>query len=483
MKKQESLKLRGEIDNLIRSRDLKQAKSLIQSVSIKDIEPDERFHFASLARRLQLVNLSLKFLWQNVSENHICHQQDLKEYANSLRKAGLYSEALRVLSRCPKSGEFLLVEAFCYMSQWNYRKAHDILETISLQELGEPEQWVWKVNKAACLVEIGQADQAKEIIDGLFTAGIKSINYNLYLNCLELLGQVYFRKKEFLKAQGILRLALDNIKAKTDHTYLFVEMWLLTTEMALGHLRTCDSRLAIFKNKARLLGHWETLRHLDFNIASLTQDEALFNKVYFGTPHEAFKRKVLESGFNLRSNYVWQDGRRKFEEIKITDMFQPGFNQIAFGLTVHRLWMLMSSDFYRPWSSTRIFDTLFPNENYNPFTSKKRVQQLVKKLREALCESGIEFEMKSTKKGYRLRPLHLDAYKIYDKMVFTDQEEFVLHILKTQTCQSSFKKADLQAVIPLSQDQWYRLLKKLESQQAIETTGEGKGKVYHLKAS
>ena len=483
MNKQHSLSLRTEINRLIETRNLSRAKELLNNIRIEDVSREDRHFFSALCRRINMNQLAMEFVWDNIFEAKQFSAGDVEEYANSLRKAGMQRQALRMLGTIPKTQSVVMAQAFCHITQWKYQDGLQcLLHAKDLQ--GNSPSDIISINLASCYTALNMFVPALELLESMLRSGIQTRNTNFYVNCLELQGQCLTRKGDYKNAKLVLEEAKATALAKgeMDQNALLIEKWLFINDLAGNTLDANSPRISELKKQVRAVGHWESLRHIDYCLALKRGDSDLYKNVYFGTP---FKTVFLDS-INLGTpppvgkNFLWKDARHQESDAMLLDLYRPDLPKVPLGMTSHRLLLLLASDFYRPWSVGQLFDNLFPDEFFNPFSSKKRVQKLVKSIREALQKSFNEHELVATDYGYRLRPLHRVVFLCYPQMVFSSQEEFILSGLRHYAKSDELKIRDLNEIFFLSDDQWFRVLKKMTDAELITSRGQGKGKTYNI---
>ncbi|MCB0377264.1 MAG: hypothetical protein KDD33_02110 [Bdellovibrionales bacterium] len=464
------IELRQDIDKLIVSFEVKKAQSLLKAMDIKSIPKKMRADFAALARRAGSYRLALRILNSNVYGADEASAEDTIEYASSLRRLGLINQALNLLKRVEHYPTSFLHQAFCHMHLWDYKSSQDcFIEFLSRDETKPYDQLIAKVNLISCFVENSEYQKAELLLQKVKMECIET-SPHLLLNCLETEGQMLIRQGKMSQAIEVLQNAYDACHGEDVETTLFIEKWLLVAKCASGHIEEIDPRIGEFKKRIRSFGHWETLRDFEWQIAKIFNNRSLLNYVYFGTPFASFRSYILNhlGVERLPGSFIWMDGRSQ-DSIDINiDLHKVEDVPLPFGMGVHRLWMLLASDFYRPWSIGRIFNSLFPDELYDPSTSPKKVYRLIEKLQEAIEKNDIKIEMRTTPHGYRLRPKPGCIFYVHETMEFASQEHFLLYLLKKNGFSNQISVKELQEVIPLSQHQWYRALKKMEEADLIK---------------
>ena len=156
------------------------------------------------------------------------------------------------------------------------------------------------------------------------------------------------------------------------------------------------------KTEAVKSGDYETGRDLDLYEAYIKKDLMLFKKIYFGTQYASYrlKMKVLFKIKNVvkhENKFIFQTS----EDNKIpVEIFQP----MGLSLTPMSklLLKIIFTDFYRPIHLGEVFRQLYPNEFFNPNSSKDRLYRVFLKLKKEVikCEAPIDIFWKNNQIGW-----------------------------------------------------------------------------------
>jgi tetratricopeptide (TPR) repeat protein len=477
------LELIQQIESLIRSFDLKAATTLIESIPSDSIQDKHIPKMASLAKRLNLPELGMKILWPKIYEQTSPGPDVVLEYASCLRKAGLCRQAFLWLRKLPKNDVTLRELALAHMPLWEYAEAYEILTDILSRSTPEtsPDYGVIKLNLSSCCIFLEKPEEALGHLDEIIANkgfGNKLIHQNameMRARCLSLQGRPT-EALEYLKGvlpgqEGVLNLP-----------QLFVKKWQFQAKLATDPSWNYHEEMFAVQTMARKLGHWETLRDLDYQVADLTGNQELLTKVYFGTPFDSYKSRLVKrmGSLTLPNFYIWKSVKHG-PETRVLDSFLEVGMKLGLGQTEHRLFLLLLSDQYRPFSVEKLFDELHREDLYDPFSSKNRMHTLIKSLRKQLVDFEIPMNISSTIMGYRVRPDEKSAFQIYPKMSFVSGNDFYLTLIQYAFGAKYFKRGEFETYFNFSSAQGHRRLKELVDNGVLEMAGKSSSTRYRLK--
>lgn len=408
----ECLDLIQSLETRIRKGFISSVQKDLQDLNIREIPREHVISLANLARRVGLINKTLSFLNKIVRPENTFQTpatpREKAEYAVALQKMGAIKEAMDLLNEVNKEHlpEKLLYMSFCLFAQWNYKEALPLLrEYVESDGLSEYMKTVGQVNLAAALVIAKENDEADGLLKSLEEHALGNQLNFLYGNIMELSAQLSVNQNNMNKAREYLNSALKQFKDFDSPDSLFVHKWLAIVECLEENTITNSLQKVIAK--ASSYGHWETLRHCDLIIATITGQRDQLEKVYFGTPHKAYRLKILNEvspPWSPPEHYTYSGGfknpSRTFD-LELGNEKDLSLN-IPNGQLIHQLMILLCSDLYKPTSLGRLHSYLFDSEYFNPFTSPDRIYQLMKRLKSWLGENNIPVKVKSGSGGYTI---------------------------------------------------------------------------------
>jgi hypothetical protein len=202
---------------------------------------------------------------------------------------------------------------------------------------------------------------------------------------------------------------------------LLIEKWRAILELAHNksvrsetiHLGASEARDALLKiqTKAKELREWETVRDCDFQLARYTQDFQLGRHLYFGTPYEAYRARLVKKlgvkSPDLDERFEWQIGSRGKEFLIDAVSGESSSRQTSLkpGQIPQRLFALLVSDFYRPHRIATLHADLFPDRHYHPLHSPVVLRQAILRLRKWFSENKIPLQIEENQSTYRLKAL------------------------------------------------------------------------------
>lgn len=459
-----------QIDSLISNHEISEAQRLLQDLPIDTIPDSYKRSFAILCRRAGLSERSLKLLHPLIVDQRSTEPIDLLEYSSTLRKLGMVNQSLRLLDRCPESAEKNLYQAFCKIHLWDWEGASVLLnDYLQRPELSKKQKLLARVNLALCFLGEDRLPEAADEIEHLLEETQKDY-LHLHLNCLEMKGQSLIRKNLFVEADRLLQQASELCKNQPSSSNVWIEKWKTLAVALQGD----DSNIKPFLQSLRKAGQWEALRDLERQLAVLGKNELLAQNVYYGTPYPAFKHQIRSRLPTLQfPSAIYRRDTRYKEDPNI-----KGFNlplgsdpELAFGKLTHRTALLLLSDSYRPWTVHRIFDELYPDEIYDPFSSLQKIYQNLNRLKEAIAQASLPLEMKSTAAGFRLRIMGAPKVMILDQMIFTSPNALFLRLLEIAFGTQAFESSQIESLLSLSNHQTYRLLSDCAKEGLIHKQG------------
>jgi hypothetical protein len=371
---------------------------------------EPRVLMASLYRRAGAANLGLRLLHAIVAPGSARRAAlrpltaELCEYGALLQRVGADHEAMRIFDQIDprEAPQALLFRAFGLMRRWEYAAAAPLLESYSADpSLTDYQRAVVRVNLAAAWVETGRPD-AEALLDDLKTRFSAESFRLLRVNVLEL-------DAERLMRLGQCALARDRVVAARQALGEGHSIDSLSLDKLLAALDGSSERLATIREALARACAWENARDCDHQLALLTKDSDLLARLSLGTPHEAYRQR-LRREFNLAalpSEYLLNLGpvpgatasnRMAFDAEELG-------RSLGEGKVLHRLFLALVADFYRPARVAEIYERVFAERHFDPRAAEAVVYQAIYRLRRMLQRQKLPFVVVKSKGAFRLESL------------------------------------------------------------------------------
>lgn len=470
------------LEELIREGQFSAVAKAISELMPRKVARADAARIANLANRVDQSRIALKILHPLIKnlDNTAAppSESELIEYAEGLRRMGLLNEAREVFSRIDinQRPSVLLNISFCYFNEWRYQEAIPHLRRmIQLIDPNEYLNTVAKVNLVAALVHIGQHEEALSLLDELQKTTRRREQRLLLGNCLELRAQVYIGCRNWDKADEVLAEAAQIFSHDANKYGFYVQK-----DQAVANCMRAGKvlpELVSIRARAAERSDWEAQRDCDLYIAILSCDKQQLDRLFFGTPQDAFRRRIMDlagNQFSFAEEYIWTAGQESVKRTLDLRTARTDDGQSALDTAgrIHQLLLLLASDFYRPFSIGTIFNTLFPNESYGQDGSANRVWQVVSRLRRWFEEQNLDFSIVEHNGLYRLQLNGEAGIRVTQKRPSYERNDIVWHKVRAEL-PSQFTRQDLERTCAFSKATAKRLLRW-----AIDTgqvTAEGVG--------
>lgn len=480
----------SDIDRLIKEARWKEAQEALKAFRKgKSLPRLLALPFAKLCRRASIPETGIQALRPIVrptgrQAGKEASEAEVNEYATLLIRIGACREAEGLLAKATAKSSTEVVHTLAYLNtkQWNYPSAtRYFLEYISRPELDIYSVQIGRLNLAMSLIFEGKTNQAEDVIQAALHWK-ETENYPLVkANALRLLGVVEFYKKDYSEATRLLSLSSDLFPESNSIDRFLNQKWTGIVNYALKKAdKASRKNIEELRRQAHVLRHWESIRDLDFHTASFDEDEEKLTLLYFGTPYEHYRKRILNHfpNLNISETISWRPSgsteRAKYQFDLASSGLKPG-------QAVYRLLSVLSSDFYHPFSIVAIFEHVFPGECYSPGSSEARVYMLIKRTRAWLKSEGIPLELVSEQNGIRFRESSC-ALTLRRDGTFEAQDSHRLNTIRAKLG-TSFTIAEAVPLFEFSKRTLINLATKAVSDGILIRIGKGKLTRYHFADS
>jgi tetratricopeptide (TPR) repeat protein len=479
---------------MIQAGDISSVVNAIQSANRNKIPRSELVHYSNIANRVDQWRTAHRFLQPLVRATDAAvpaTAEEKLEYAEALRGMGLVQEAITLLLEIDVKTHPLadIRISFCLMSQWRYPEAANYLRRYIANEesLSESKRYTLttaKVNLAATLVVTGDDDEALKLLNSLMAETKQAGNHLLFGNCLELMAQLFVRQGKCDLADRYLDEAAASFSEARTRFALYWRKWKAISKSIRS--QAVHPELLQCRDEALQEREWETLRECDLYIGFLTKDQDLLTHVYFGTPFGFYRKRILALAgqeFTLPDTYVWNQSHGVAVD-ETFDLLQGRFDLggavIETGHLMHRMLILLISDFYRPLTTGTAFSELFPGENYSQIGSSNRVYQVINRLRDWFEKNGDLISIEEKDGAYRLRAKPGVGIRIPLERPPLSSEAISWFQLKRHIQNETFTRNDIMKFLNCSPASANRLLRWAVQRGQCETISAGVRRKYRI---
>lgn len=476
-----------EIDALIKEAQWDLAQKRLNAIRRRLGEREDLLTFASLCRRagIAAVGISvLRTLVRPTSRRAVSETTDSEktEYAACLTQIGALGEARKLLAsvKGEPSPARLRVLALLHVKDWDYPAAIPILrKTVNHSQTNSYEKTVGLLNLGMCLTFEEKLGEAASVLAEVL-ASREGEQYNLIRgNAYRLLGLIDYQKEKYSTAIQYFETAFAQF-SKTDGLDRFlVQKWMAITNFVVND-RDAASQKKLFAIREESLKrkHWESVRDVDFQMALHNKDSQLLLKVYFGTPFERYRQRIIKKASYLKipEFYQWRPSGEKGTDGVTFDLERAGLKG---GQSLYRFLAILLSDFYRPFSTVQLFEALFPTEFYNHGDSEQKVYQIITRARRWLEDRELPLEIDPTSNESKLLETDPCVVIVRKEKGAKDQTDFRLKEIRRQLG-TEFKAKQAYELLGISKRTLINVLNEAMENGTLIREGEGIKTIYRF---
>lgn len=480
------------LENLIRQGQIRQAQQILIEITKADVPRGVVRKLASLARRAGLPDLGMRILYPYLEKGGSREEktdEDLAEYAANLVRAGAPKEALALLERldAQKNREVSLFKAFALIGEWRYAEAANLLKQyLASEEKGSYARLVAETNLASCHLHDADFASAENLLTELREQTRAQNFILLHGLSWKMWAQLFIEKEDFGAAQKALTDAERALLRAGNLDQVFVEKWHVFLRLKKDG-PTSENLSALKKARTKALNarHWETVRDCDRAQLFAKPTEALYQRLYFGTPFQSFRESLesrMSSQFSLPETYDWQPGSKPTKTVSLLE--EDGARlpaKLKTGETAHRLLLTLSSDFYRPFRTASLFGQIYPGEFFNPDASGVRVRMAIQRLRSVLKTGRLPILIETSHGEYRISPESKVAVTVRGPQAGKDRWEILCEKLKIAVGDAEFTAKEAASKFDSSSRTLQRLLERAMDQGKIVRLGGSRSTKYRFK--
>lgn len=439
-----------------------------------------RLKLSNLCRRTGLFHAGLRFLMP-VVRNETATQAELAEYGMLLLRSDLMLEAWKTLDRVDvkQAPEALLFKAFHHFREWREPEAIPLLEEYLRFPLEPYQGVVGKLNLAAAFVGSDESERAKSLLSEI-TDISREKNYGRILgNCHELRAQMEIKRGDISKA----RLAIEESSRELSQMQTADELYMRKWKAVLESLETGKTEsLVKFRAEALRRREWESVREADRQRLKISFDEELLASLMFGTPHPRYRSLVsTELGRNVGGEVLVM-GLGPCLDLR-TGLF-GGRSVFKVGSHIHRVFLTLVRDFYRPSRLGTLFTDLYGGDHFDVASSPDRVHQVLRRTRRLIESEHLPLSIVEVKGDFSLRMEGAISIAVpYDKADWPDSKVQVERLRSIFGFTRSFDAPSARSALGLSRTSFQRLVSKALAENQLVKIGTRNATRYALRAA
>ena len=489
---------RSDLDSwekMVRTGKASDVAVILSALSKGDIPPPLFEKIANLAWRTGCPQVGIKILFNDIRINQNLREHPnpgmVAEYAGCLIELGAIGEARILLKQVEKKNhraDFFL--AMIALKEWDYETASAKLEAYSATVKDSYERHVVTINLLATYVYLTKYEKALKLLAEIKAELSKGKLTQLLGNCLEIESQIHIGRDEFAEAASCLTEAESLLATSKNMGWLYCKKWRFYVKLKQSEKpQELGSEFLSLRKHALGLKGWETLRDLDFLWAMTTKNKYLFHRVYFGSPADNYRQRILKSAkthfssLKFDQEFIWNSQadysqvKNKFElDSLLSDKGIPGF-------LPKKLLRVLFLDFYSPFRVGHLFSLLFPEDYFDFESSPGRVFQLLQRVRLGLKDLDVPVELDTSTGGYRLKSSEgcgiQIAYNEKQKLP-DDKLEIDLGDLKAKFLDKLFSASEVGKKLNKSQRTVNRMIKQLLEDGNLVSEGKARSTKYRF---
>lgn len=469
-------------DDLLKQGQVVPAARLLRSALPRRIPEERVLEVARIARRTGQISLGLRLLAGRVERKagRSARQAELRaEYAVLLTLNGCVLEAIHLLDNLDLKlhPDALLAKSWCHFELWEHERAVPLLLEYVERQRSPYYRAAGAINLAEAYLAAGNDAAALDLLSRTIPALKKEGFRRLLANALHWRAQAHGRAGQPTRARADLREALS-LFGKTSVS----DALLIRRQIAFQAAEEARSAGPIqeFREEARVARDWESVRECDFQALRLRFRRSLYERLYFGTPYEAYRRRMAEAFGETRPprEFLWGD--RGAPTLDLARRTGPQERKLT--RQNNALIDALLRDFYRPVTVGELFARLFPAERFDPRSSPVRVHQCIRRLRRWLAQAKLPLEVLCEGRLYYLRKTGPIAVRIPVEMRRTITLPGPVEALSARFGAEFFTAHDARIALGCSKATACRILSGAEASRRTEKTGKGKNTRYRFVA-
>lgn len=292
----------SELDLLLRSGRAVEVRRRLLNVTVSALAREQLADWSNLARRAGLYTLALRILQPILRvKKDLGRAATPKEravYAASLAAIGALSEAFGVLKglEAQAQPEVQLFYGFAHVYAWNYAAAAPFFARYAeLEGPSEFQKALARVNLAAARCFLRDYNGVLELTERLIPEAESHGWVVLRGEANLLAGQALLNLGRFQESAAAIERA-HQLSGSSTSSLLHAEKWRLFLALTqMGPKPEVLARLETLKADAGVAKSWEIVRDCDYHVGLHTRQRRVLERVYFGTPFWSYRERLLSA--------------------------------------------------------------------------------------------------------------------------------------------------------------------------------------------
>lgn len=478
-----------KIDSLIKAG--KHGEAISSLVKVRAKNKASRRYWAELAniyyrlgQPLKAVNLLHKVIRPSQGKESDASLQESIHYAKSLLYLGIKEEPKTILTQLEKQYDrnISISKALghLHIATWDYHLALNHFQTALELESTPYSKLILKLNIISCYLYLNEFDLAKKSIEECSELSPDEWPYALfYLQELKLI--LYYSLEDWESFNHVYS-SCEQLYPEMLTKSFTMRKWYASAKAFQSH--NVEHLEAIYQ-EAKDRNHGEILRDLDFQKCKIQPSQELFQKLYWGTPFQMYRKNLTQSHqqYSLPNEYA-HGNRDSNESLHLENCQWNNRSLFKPGQAPHRLLQVLLNDFYAPKSIPSLFEGVYPHEFFNPDTCPGKMYQLLNRLRTKLKAFDCPIDINEKSGRYWLSfdssSMHILIKK--EELLLSPAERKLNTFKENWNIERDFTRKDFENVLHLNTRNANKVLRQFQEEGLVSAKKVGKSKIYKLTA-
>jgi tetratricopeptide (TPR) repeat protein len=452
-------------------------------INTAEVPRADRLPLARIARKLGRPDVGFRLLGPVIRpevKTVKASAQELVEYAGLLQNIGSLDEALSYLKDLPLEmvPEAALYQAYCHLNRWESQKAVDCLRVFLELDGVAPEMRLnAKVNLASATMGVPDYPAAAELVTECTAEATKAGQIRLAAHCNLIHANIYLAQGDVQKARPFVERAAPILSQGTAH-----EREILAQRYAC--LDAFDTKqiepLVEYRKKAIQNSNWLAARETDFEILMTEFDERRFSYLYFGTPFEGYRRRLVRQFGMEPAAQTYLYGAAGSRSLDMSTGILSDGKTLSAGKKTHQLLTCLLGDFYAPIRLGALYSKLFPGEHFDINSSPGRIHQLLFRARRDFKDAGIPVVIQERNGFYFLEMREPFSFHVHLGREAKNTNELCLQTLAERFAGEEFDASQAREVLKRSPSGFKKLMRWALETGRVERIGSNRQTRYRL---